>query len=250
MLHTFGLVRLVFKRFGGEVYQSKSNMLIRKPCLSALDNDLSDNYLCQESPDSKKVKTMKISPYLRSDGLASLAFDPHLQIILCYVDIVRYQVGRFGNHANVEDRYELYQEGLLALWELILSHQDDSSNADFTVSVKRHVNSKLKRLRREQWKISKVSNKILEQDIYRNTLPKEEEIEIEADLNKYCIQRALVRLKPKESFAILMKLGIFSDCAADFQVREVRLSPRSINRHSKNALARLSLDPDVRSLSP
>jgi hypothetical protein len=248
MLHTFGLTKPGFKHFGGEVNHSKSNMLTHKLSLSALNNDFRDKRQYQESSGSKEFKRRSVSPYLCSDAL-SWHLDPHLKIILCYVDIVWYQVGRFGIHANVDDLLELYQEGLLTLWELILSHQDfESSNADFTVSVKRHVNSRLKRLRREQWKISKVSNKLLEQDIYRNTLPKEEEIE--ADLNKNCIHRALDRLKPKESFAILMKFGIFSQCDVDFQVREIRLSPRSINRHSKNALATLSLDPDVRSLNP
>jgi hypothetical protein len=249
MLHTFRLTRPVFKHFGGEVNHSKSNMLTHKLSLSALNNDLSDKRQHQESSGGKEFKRRSVSPYLCSEALAWQPFDPHLQIILCYIGIVRYQVGRFGIHANVDDLHELYQEGLLTLLELILSHQDfESPNADFTVFVKRHVNSRLKRLRREQWKISKVSNKLLEQDIYRNTLPKEEEIE--ADLNKNCIHRALDRLKPKESFAILMKFGIFSDCAVDFQVRGIRLSSRSINRHSKNALATLLLDPDVRSLNP
>jgi RNA polymerase sigma factor (sigma-70 family) len=224
-------------------------MLAHKLSLSALNNDLNDKHKYQKSPETKEFKTKRASPYLRSDGLAWQLFDPHLKIILCYVDIVRYQVGRFVIHANVDDLHELYQEGLLTLWELILSHRDfESSNADFTWLVKRHVNSRLKRLRREQWKISKVSNKLLEQDICVSTLPKEEEIE--ADLNKNCIHRALDRLKPKESFAILVKFGVFSDCAVDSQVREIRLSPRSINRHSKNALVTLSLDPDVRSLNP
>lgn len=255
MLHTFGLIRPVFKHLGGEVNHSESNMLTHKLSLSALSDDFSDKHEYQESPKTKEFKTKRVNPHLsnsyyfrRSDSLAWQPFDPHRQIILLnYLNIVRYQVGRFSTHANVDDLHELYQEGLLTLWELILSYQDfESSDTDFDIFVKRHVNSRLKRLRREQWKISKVSDKLLEQDIYLNTLPKEEEIE--ADLNKNCIQKALVRLKPKESFAILMKFGIFSSCAVDFKVREIRLSPRSINRHSKTALAMLSLDPDVRSL--
>jgi hypothetical protein len=164
-----------------------------------------------------------------------------------YVEIVRYQVIRYGAYVNLDDLYELYQEGLATLWEFLAQNKDiNSPNEDYDTSVKRKVNSQLKKLRREQWKISKVSNEILKHGISHVTLLNLEEVENE--LNKICLQNALARLTPDESFAIWTKFKISSGSANVSKPRRKNISKRSLIRHRKNGLEVLSYDPEVRSL--
>ena len=236
---------------------SKASLVNHELCLSAFGKGVGDKLQCQRDLRIKSFRTKKAnSRTVNSSGLnPSDTFRgknryPELQVrLMNYVDIVRCQVRHFRGHTNIDDLHELYQEGLLTVWELIVSHKDFAPcQKEFDVFIKRKVNTRLKKLRREQWRISKVTKKLLEQETCLIALPKEEDIE--AELNKDCLQKALVRLKPKESFAIRSKFEIFNDVTFAHKFRRTNLSPRSLRRHRSNGLATLWLDPEVQSLNP
>jgi DNA-directed RNA polymerase specialized sigma24 family protein len=177
--------------------------------------------------------------------------NPELQVKLDdYINIVRYQVRRYGRDVSLDDLYELYQEGLLTLCEILSTKKNISSpSEDDDLSVKRNVNTRLKRLRREQWKFSKVSNEFWAQDRCLMTLPNDEEVENE--LNKTCIQKALARLKPKQSFAISTKFEISGGSTSVSKPKSMKnISKRSIDRHTKDGLEMLLEDPEIRTLRP
>ena len=230
-----------------------SSLINYELCLSAFSKGVGDELQCKIDLRTNGFRNKNANPpseFNPLDILRSQSRDSRLQFRLTnYIDIVRCQVSRYGRHINIDDLHELYQEGLLTVWELIVLHKDFvPCHKEFEGFVKRKVNTSLKRLRREQWKISKVTKRLLEQETCLVALPKEEAIE--AELNKNCLQKALVRLNPKESIAICSKFGIFNDRTFAYKARRTNLSPRSIRRNAIAGLEKLWKDPEVRSLNP
>lgn len=150
--------------------------------------------------------------------------------------LVRYQVRLIGGYAREDEVEDLYQEGLLALWEILdQSESQNWPNQNFKISAKRIINTRLQHLRRQQRKNHRGFSAI-------DTLPDEDNIN--AALNSICIQKALATLHPDERYAIATDFGI------NITMPDNNLSPRTKRRKKKSGLVRLSKNKNVQSLMP
>jgi hypothetical protein len=158
--------------------------------------------------------------------------------------LITYQVSRF-TACTTDDMRELFQEGMLTICEILTNHEQPDVK-HLRLAAKRKINSRLKKLRREQWHISKVSNRVAAYIGCPMALPNYESINTE--LNRTCIQRALDRLNPEETFAIVSKFDIKSDFIETARATHLNISERTIRRRKKSALASLLQDPDIQKL--
>lgn len=160
------------------------------------------------------------------------------------LNLVSYQVRIIGVSAKAEEVEDLYQEGLMTLWEILDQSQAiDWSKQNFKVSATRIINTRLRSLRRNQQKNQRNLAIFDIQDILPDTLSLEDSVN--SSLNSICIQKALKNLDPDECYAIATHFEI------DVALPDIQNpSPRTKKRKKRSGLVRLSKNKTVRSLLP
>jgi RNA polymerase sigma factor (sigma-70 family) len=160
--------------------------------------------------------------------------------------LISQAVVQYRGIGPVWDADDIAQESYLWLWEFL--NTDHLCREYLEISVKKNIDNRIRNKRRLQSRYYQLIEKLLDAGTPAAQLP--EKIEVERELIRKCIDRALERLTPKQKETFILFFGLNGDPMSVTEIAKFKnKNPRSVRKERFLGCETLAQDPDLQSLA-